>query len=276
MPAPPVNSPLNRFHYKISLTLVVLVYLSTEVIQNYTNITEIPNHYQLLDVQPYPNFSASDLRKSFRKLSILYHPDKNHEDADKFLNYRDAYEVLNDNRKRSLYDRYGKEVLDCSYCKLEREYHEYGLSTTFVYYCSLIFLLVTMQVTRGNHDPGNSITLSIGRYWRFALLFMMATLDVWISTRGYDPVFVFSTLAPFQKIQFIRSIYMSFIIALSLLGPQWFEPQVEQNIDHLLQKLSYMGSIKLQELEKSLQFISGPFQGDLNLFQRKVEQFVSN
>lgn len=46
-------------------------------------------------------------------MSIKYHPDKNpgKEAQEKFMEVANAYEALSDDKKRSIYDRYGEEGL---------------------------------------------------------------------------------------------------------------------------------------------------------------------
>ncbi|XP_041102817.1 dnaJ homolog subfamily B member 6-like isoform X1 [Polyodon spathula] len=71
------------------------------------------DYYQTLGVQR--NASQEDIKKSYRKLALKWHPDKNpdnKEDAErKFKELSEAYEVLSDANKRDIYDRYGKEGL---------------------------------------------------------------------------------------------------------------------------------------------------------------------
>jgi len=52
--------------------------------------------------------SEEDIKKSYRKLSLKYHPDKNENDdffADRFREIQEAYETLSDRSRRKTYDQ---------------------------------------------------------------------------------------------------------------------------------------------------------------------------
>ncbi|XP_019897213.2 dnaJ homolog subfamily C member 5 isoform X2 [Esox lucius] len=54
--------------------------------------------------------SPDDIKKSYRKLALKYHPDKNPENpdaTDKFKELNNAHSVLSDTSKRNIYDSYG-------------------------------------------------------------------------------------------------------------------------------------------------------------------------
>ncbi|KAJ0012345.1 hypothetical protein NQD34_013320 [Periophthalmus magnuspinnatus] len=71
------------------------------------------DYYQVLGVQR--ESTAEDIKKAYRKLALRWHPDKNPDNKieaeKKFKELSEAYEVLSDANKRSLYDRYGKDGL---------------------------------------------------------------------------------------------------------------------------------------------------------------------
>src|SRR5436190_3039117 len=54
--------------------------------------------------------SADDISKAYRQLARKYHPDLNPDDPkakEKFQQVQTAFDVLNDPKKREMYDRYG-------------------------------------------------------------------------------------------------------------------------------------------------------------------------
>ena len=66
--------------------------------------------YEILGVSKQA--SNDELKKSYRKLALKYHPDKNPNDKaaeDKFKEAAEAYEVLGNDEKRSRYDQFGHQ-----------------------------------------------------------------------------------------------------------------------------------------------------------------------
>ncbi len=63
------------------------------------------DYYSILQVKPDANLS--DIKKSYKKLAVKYHPDKNNntDSHNKFVDINTAYQVLSDETRRSEYDR---------------------------------------------------------------------------------------------------------------------------------------------------------------------------
>lgn len=68
------------------------------------------DYYDILEVSR--SATADEVKKAYRKQALKFHPDKNPGDNEaekRFKEISEAYEVLSDDKKRQMYDRYGKE-----------------------------------------------------------------------------------------------------------------------------------------------------------------------
>ncbi|KAJ9065240.1 hypothetical protein DSO57_1021696 [Entomophthora muscae] len=52
--------------------------------------------------------SPEDIKKAYKRLALINHPDKNPANLEVFKEIKHAYEILSDPKKRSIYDRYGE------------------------------------------------------------------------------------------------------------------------------------------------------------------------
>jgi len=71
------------------------------------------DYYEVLSVSR--NASDDELKASYRRLAMKYHPDRN-PDSDEAENHfkeaKEAYEVLSDPRKRAAFDQFGHAGVD--------------------------------------------------------------------------------------------------------------------------------------------------------------------
>ncbi|MEO6846946.1 MAG: molecular chaperone DnaJ [Chthoniobacterales bacterium] len=70
--------------------------------------TQKRDYYEVLEVSRTAEFE--EVKRSYRKLAVKYHPDKNpgdHQAEESFKELGEAYDVLMDAEKRGAYDRYG-------------------------------------------------------------------------------------------------------------------------------------------------------------------------
>ena len=68
------------------------------------------DYYEILGVSR--NASSDEIKKSYRRLAMKHHPDRNTDDSDaerKFKEAKEAYEVLSDSDKRAAYDQFGHD-----------------------------------------------------------------------------------------------------------------------------------------------------------------------
>ncbi|HRN76577.1 molecular chaperone DnaJ [Ottowia sp.] len=73
------------------------------------------DYYEVLGVPK--NASDDEIKKSYRKLAMKYHPDRNQGEAAsaaeaKFKEAKEAYEMLSDPQKKAAYDQYGHAGVD--------------------------------------------------------------------------------------------------------------------------------------------------------------------
>jgi len=79
------------------------------------------DYYKILGVTK--SSTSVEIKKSYRKLAIKYHPDKNHgnkEAEEKFKEVSESYEILSDSEKKEKYDAYGHMGSS------NRQYHNNG------------------------------------------------------------------------------------------------------------------------------------------------------
>lgn len=80
------------------------------------------DYYEVLGVSK--SASESEIKSSYRKLAMKYHPDKNPDDKqaeEKFKEAAEAYEVLSNPQKKERYDRFGHDGL-----KGGQDFHNYS------------------------------------------------------------------------------------------------------------------------------------------------------
>src|SRR5258707_15588558 len=73
------------------------------------------DYYTVLGVNR--DASDEDIKKSYRKLAMKFHPDRNPDDKgseEKFKEAKEAYEILTDPKKRAAYDQFGHAGVDPS------------------------------------------------------------------------------------------------------------------------------------------------------------------
>nr|WP_317404497.1 molecular chaperone DnaJ [uncultured Helicobacter sp.] len=73
------------------------------------------DYYEILEITRTSD--KESIKKAYRKMALKYHPDRNPNDKDaeeQFKRINEAYEVLSDDSKRQIYDKYGKEGLQNS------------------------------------------------------------------------------------------------------------------------------------------------------------------
>ncbi|WP_343128711.1 molecular chaperone DnaJ [Buchnera aphidicola (Kurisakia onigurumii)] len=74
---------------------------------------EKKDYYQTLGISKSAN--ETDIKKSYKRLAMKYHPDRNQGNKQaekKFKEIKEAYEILNDKKKRAAYDQHGHAAFE--------------------------------------------------------------------------------------------------------------------------------------------------------------------
>ena len=71
------------------------------------------DYFKMFNQQRGRSINTTEVKKIYKRLSLKYHPDRNKEpDAQQnFMKVNQAYEVLMDDEKRNIYERFGEEGL---------------------------------------------------------------------------------------------------------------------------------------------------------------------
>ncbi|KAI4838729.1 DnaJ protein [Plasmodium brasilianum] len=79
--------------------------------------------YSYLDVAY--NCSKEEIKKSYKDKIKVYHPDKGGS-MQEFLELKLSYDILNDDKKRKMYDKYGHSIIELL---LSEKFHDYNISS---------------------------------------------------------------------------------------------------------------------------------------------------
>ena len=103
------------------------------------------DYYEILGIDE--NVNKVCIKQSFKKLSLKYHPDKNKDQGsnEKFIQIRDAYEILIDDNRRKIYDyqRRFTFLKDYNFIETEIEYlnslYEKINNSYEIRFCKILF-----------------------------------------------------------------------------------------------------------------------------------------
>ncbi|MFX1340448.1 MAG: DnaJ domain-containing protein [Promethearchaeota archaeon] len=90
------------------------------------------NYYKILEVEK--DASEEEIKLAYRKLAKKYHPDLNKNDPhakDKFIELKEAYDILIDPKKRKIYDQIGYNPQNIDFSDLFSKYDNRTLRELF-------------------------------------------------------------------------------------------------------------------------------------------------
>ncbi|RKO96385.1 DnaJ-domain-containing protein, partial [Caulochytrium protostelioides] len=218
--SPPAGSPLFSKHYRFFYAAVIGTYLVYSLTSSYHNMPE--SLYDQLGASP--TSSVAELKRSFRTMSLRYHPDKtdgNPELEKQFIIIRRAYDMLKDGRSRTYYDRMGSSMLSCQNCITERDFVTNGAMMALIFYLATGLALLLMTFVRR----------TTGQYWRWSVMLMVASVEIGVLTGSIaDPMpGLLASRAPFEKIGFLHDVSFCIAILISQLHGVLF-PSTEREL----------------------------------------------
>ncbi len=133
------------------------------------------DYYEVLGVSR--TASQAEIRTAFRKLARQYHPDLNKGDdaEDRFKEINEAYEVLSDEQKRQLYDRFGHAGLQGNQ---GASGFEGGISDIFEQFFGGFARAQGGETRRHGPRPGNDLKTSVTITFEQAVKGTQVELDI--------------------------------------------------------------------------------------------------
>jgi len=117
------------------------------------------DYYEVLGVTR--NATIDELKSSYRKMAMKYHPDKNPDDSAaeaKFKEAAEAYEVLSDSAKRARYDQFGHQGL-----RAGQDFHSYsGFEDVFSQFSDIFGGGIFDEIFGSSRSRGRSQSRSQG------------------------------------------------------------------------------------------------------------------
>ena len=234
-PRPHLGQPRFAEHYRRIYILVVCAYLLFTIYEADWELQRSGgDFYSVLGVAP--DAGVRDIKKRYRQLSAVMHPDKGGAlyDAETYIRVQTAHETLSDEVKRFAYDRLGPEMLRWRECTVARDFVMRGAKDVLGYY-GVGALAIYALPKLGYFQQG--------MYWRWVafaslLVFELHTITrpshPWfltglvnpLLTRALNPVLSFWAPAlvhpaylPFQAVALARKLSITLTIALNQVVP---------------------------------------------------------
>ncbi|WWC86250.1 uncharacterized protein L201_001123 [Kwoniella dendrophila CBS 6074] len=248
-PAAPRGSPTYIRNYRIAFTGVICTYLAYTFYTNEKDKNIREDFYGLLGVST--DVDEDGLKKAYRNLSRLYHPDRAGSGNDEiFILIRRAYETLSDPVKRYAYDRFGPKILDWKSASV-REYIITGLNHSIGFYLvSGGFMLLLSLLGKARE----------GSYWRHTLfcVLLLLELNLILSSSSFSDVFgrsasilgyIFRILKEpqFIQISFLHHIFTTISIAINQLTSVWC-PSPPSREDEWLKVLNMSKQLEMESI----------------------------
>ncbi|VWU50728.1 DnaJ protein, putative [Hepatocystis sp. ex Piliocolobus tephrosceles] len=216
------------------------------------------NLYEVLNL----NASASkvDIQQSFRKLSRIYHPDKNKK-ADSFENFnkiREAYEILTNNKKKYIYDRFGDfgNTSDIN----NFFYVEIIIIAIFQFAISFIFGFL---YTYGKDNEKYRILICLYIGLNFCIELILRFHQESPTFLSFIPVF--SSYTPFERINALKVLVPLVMNAILLIDVYMVDEDTHLYINTFCEYLFENNSKTIKNYDDAIIFCARLIDGQINI-----------
>ncbi|KAM0720604.1 hypothetical protein Q7P37_004741 [Cladosporium fusiforme] len=211
---------------------VIFIYLLYTVVDADYQLRLAGDFYQDLGIDH--DATEKMVQSRFRRLTVRFHPDKasgpDRSVAEAmYVRLQVARDTLSDPTKRFAYDRLGPQMLKWRQARTIRDYVFTGIQNIGGYYIGTATMLVLLSVM-GHFQAG--------KFWRYLFMIALFTIELYTMTRPQfpetlskfiNPILETTRLRPpylpFQMLELLRKIAVTFFIAMSQLGPLLKGPQ---------------------------------------------------
>lgn len=235
-PRPQPGQPRFAEHYRRIYILVVCIYLVFTIYEADWELQRSGDFYSVLGVGP--DASAREIKKRYRQLSAVMHPDKASGpttfDVDLYIRVQTAHETLTDDARRFAYDRFGPDVLAWKECTVVRDFVMRGARDLAGYY--VVGAAALYSFPRLGY-------FNQGVYWRWLAFAALLAFEVHAVTRPrypwlldglanpflarvanpvlsfWAPGAVHPPFLPFQAVSLARKLSITLSIALNQVLP---------------------------------------------------------
>lgn len=182
-----------------------------------------------------------------------------------------AKDTLIDPTKRFAYDRFGPQVLQWRQAKTVRDYVFTGVQNIGVYYIGTGTALLLLSVFG---------QLQAGKFWRYLVMIALFTIELYVMTRPQFPTTLTTLVNPFlvatklrapylpyQMLELLRKIAVTFFIAMSQLtplvkGPQTVSPDGSAATAQQVDRLEALSRATDQEITRLMGLELAPFASE--------------
>ncbi|KYN95750.1 putative DnaJ protein [Plasmodium gaboni] len=214
------------------------------------------NLYEVLNLNSYA--SKTEIQQSFRKMSRIYHPDKNKEpdSLDRFNKIREAYEVLSNEKKKYIYDRFGdfgdSEITSFFYVEII-------IIAMFQFAISFIFgFLYTYG--KDNEKYRMLICLYIALNFCMELILRFSPE----STLFLSFIPILSHYTPFERIHAFRVLVPLVMNAILLVDIYYIEEDTEVYVSTFCEYVFENNSKSIKNYDDALLFCARLVDGKMN------------